>query len=88
MYSFNTLVAHYFLALSSSPFPVIASQKRGNLGGWVFLEIAELVPSVSEESRSEFASATPRKDRKEAPRKDTRNYQSLPRTQVEEGLTL
>ncbi|MBA7618804.1 hypothetical protein ES703_26136 [subsurface metagenome] len=42
---------------------VIASpsaEGRGNLGGRALLEIAELVPSVSEESLSEFASATPR----------------------------
>jgi hypothetical protein len=41
---------------------VIASRRRGNLGGRVLLEIAKPVPSVSGESLSEFASATPRKD--------------------------
>ena len=51
------------------PCPVIASQKRGSLVDGVFLEVAELVPSVTEEPRSEFASATPR-DRC-APRKDS-----------------
>jgi len=79
-------VAYYFLALSLSPFPVIASQKRGNLGGGVFLEIAELVSSVSEESRSEFASATPRKDRKEAYAMTQRTARACAKLKAEDNL--
>ena len=75
MYSFTTLVTYYFLTLSLSPFPVVASQKHGNPGGGVFPEITELVPGVSEESRSEFASATP--GNRKVPGKDTKEAYTM-----------
>jgi len=53
-------IASSLTLLATTKGGVIASRRRGNPSGRVLLEIAELVPSVSEESLSEFASATPR----------------------------